>query len=404
MSISLRSRIRQACLLGCVSGAALLAPIVGQASAATYPGGGSTFTGGAEGWKAVSNCQLLNALELPLLCTAGGAYDGTAGAPSGSLATSTNIPLNLIGAFESEVTAESPTFTAVGGGAGLLSFSRSFTPGGLIGINPVFAYAVNVIDTTAKSQQKVFSETLEGEVPFGTETGSLTLIAGHEYKIQIAATTSSSLASIGLLGGEAIGRFDNVTLTGPDATKAPEEPEKGEPGEKGKPGEKGEPGANGGNGTDGKSGSNGTTGAGGSNGTNGSNGTSGSNGTTGEGTNGSGEGAGGVSAARLENAVQSSLLGSATLHGSRLSVKAKCPTAAGATCTISLQGLLSKKKAATAGRKAKVKKAKTKSFALQIKPAARAALRTKSKLMFKETIKVGQSKATLYKTLKLVRK
>ena len=102
--------------------------------------------------------------------------------------------------------------------------------------------------------------------------------------------------------------------------------------------------------------------------------------------------------------VQSSLIGPATLHGTKLSVKAKCPAKAGATCTISLQGMSSRKKPATAGRKAKVKLAKTKNFALTVKPAARATVKTKTKLMFKETIKVGASKVTVYKTLPLIRK
>jgi hypothetical protein len=102
--------------------------------------------------------------------------------------------------------------------------------------------------------------------------------------------------------------------------------------------------------------------------------------------------------------VQSSLIGPATLHGTRLSVKAKCPAKAGATCTISLQGMVSRKKAATAGRRAKVKKAKTKNLALTVKPAARATVRTKNQLMFKESINVGESKVTVYKTLKLIRK
>lgn len=412
VSISLRSRIRQVFLLGCVSGAALLVPAVGQAAAATYPGAGSTFTGSAEGWKAASKCQLLSTLELPLLCTASGAYDGTTGAPPGSFAVATNVPLNLIGAFKSEVTAESPTFTAVGTGAALLSFSRAFAPGGLIALNPQFAYNAYVVDLTTKSKQKVVTETLEGEVPFATQTGSLTLTAGDEYKVEIPVTTSSSLASIGLLGGEAIGRFDNVVLTGPDAPKEEEKPkngqngEKGENGETGEKGSTGEKGATGESGSEGKNGSNGTNGTPGSSGTNGTNGSSGSNGTNGtggEGTNGS-EGAGGVSGARLESAVLAGLVGPVTLHGTKLSVKAKCPSSAGATCTISLQGLLSRKKAATTGRKAKVKKAKVKSFALSVKPAARASVQSKTKLMFKETIKVGQSKATVYKTLKLVRK
>lgn len=84
----------------------------------------------------MSKCQLLSVLEVPLLCTANGAYDGTTGAPAGSFAADTNIPLNLIGAFKSEVVAESPTFTAVEGGVGLLSLSRAFAPGGLIALTP----------------------------------------------------------------------------------------------------------------------------------------------------------------------------------------------------------------------------------------------------------------------------
>lgn len=69
--------------------------------------------------------------------------------------------------------------------------------------------------------------------------------------------------------------------------------------------------------------------------------------------------------------IQSSLIGPATLPGTRLSVKAKCPA---------------------------------KNFALTVKPAARAKVKAKTKMLFKETIKVGGSKASVYKTLKLIRK
>lgn len=83
---------------------------------------------------------------------------------------------------------------------------------------------------TAKSNQKVVSETLEGAVPFATKTGALTLIKGHDYKVEIQATTSSSVASVGALGGEAIGRFDNVVITGPEVAKEEEKPKNGHPG------------------------------------------------------------------------------------------------------------------------------------------------------------------------------
>jgi hypothetical protein len=392
VSISLRSRIRQACLLGCVSGAALLAPIVGQASAATYPSGGSSFTGGAEGWKATpTECKLLGIVEV-LCTTEGTGYDGTAGAPAGSLADKAQIPVSALSLFKAAFVDESPAFTAVAGGSGTLSLSRRFLPGGLLSLTPTFTYTAYLVDKSTGTKQKAITETLGAEAPFATKTGPVSLTAGDTYVVQIEASTTAS-SVLGLLT-ETSSNFDNVVVSGPDPTKEEEKPKNGENGENGAPGEKGAEGQGGSNG------GNGTAGSSGANGANGTSGTNGSNGTTG----GSGEGAGAVSAARLESMMQSSLIGPATLHGTTLSVKAKCPAKAGATCTIALQGMLSRKQAATAGRKAKVKKAKTKNFALTVKPAARATVRTRQQLMFKETIKVGESKATVYKTLQLIRK
>jgi hypothetical protein len=362
--ISLRNRIRQGILLGCVSGAALLIPVFGQASAATYPGGGSTFTGSVEGWKVATSpeksCKALELLEI--LCTNAGDYDGTMGVPAGSYEVKTNVTLNLLGLFKSDVTAESPAFTAVGSGSGSLSLARSFSPGLLLNLGPQFTYTANLVDKTTNTKQKAISETTEGETPFAAKSGAVSLTAGHSYVVQIETTTASTVAALGLLG-EAVGHFDNVSVSGPDAPSNPG----------------GNGGANGGNGGNGGAGE--------------------------EGGGGGKGGAGGVSSDRLESLIRSSsLIGPATLKGNRISVKAKCPTKVNATCTISLQGMLSRKKAATAGRKAKVKVGKTKNFALTVKPAARKVVKTKSKLLFKETVKAGKAKATVYKSIKLVRK
>lgn len=315
MSISLRKRIRRACLIGCVSGAALLVLAVGQASAATYQGGGSTFSGSAEGWKVAASsekkCKLLGLVEL--LCTSGAAYDGTAGAPPGSFAVSTNIPLNVITAFTGEVTVESPAFTAEGSGSGSLSLARAFDPGGLFAVKPQFTYTAYLVDKSTNTKQKAITETLEGAVAFAGKTGGVSLTAGHTYVIQIETIDTSGVASVGLLGGEVIGRFDNVVVSGPNGEGS------------------GGGGGNGGNGGEGGDGSN---------------------------------GGGGASGARLESLIQSSgLIGPAVLKGHRISVKARCPAKVGATCTLSLQGMLGRHKPATAGRKAKVKKGKTKNFA-----------------------------------------
>jgi hypothetical protein len=366
VSISLRKRIRRAFLVGFASGAALLVLAVGSASAATY--GSSTFTGSGEGWKeANSECKLLNLLELPLVCTASGGYDGTAGSPPGSYAVRTNIPLNLIGLFKSEVTAESPSFTASGTGSGTLGLGRSFTPGGLLNLAPSFTYTAYLVDKTTNTKQKAITETVTEEVPFANKVGGVSLVAGHAYDIQIEAETTSTLASIGLLGGEAIGRFDNVSVTGPGGEEPPNNgptPPNGKPGGNGDNGENGEGGGNGANG-----------------------------------------GAGGVSSARLESLIKSSsLIGPAVLKGNKLTVKAGCPKKVGTTCTLTLQGQLTRSKAATSARRARVVEGKRKQFALKVKPAVLAKVKTKKKLLFKESVRVGQAHTTVWKSLKLVRK
>jgi hypothetical protein len=281
---------------------------------------------------------------------ASGAYDATAGNPSGSLADKSEIAVGLLGLFVAEAVETSPTFTADESGGGSLSLEREFENAELASLTPTVEYTANLVDKSNGSKQKAISETV-GATGFAPRQGAVALVAGHSYAIEIDATTKSSTASVGLLGSATF-RLDNVAVTGPG----------------------------------------GGTGGGG----NGGNG--------GEGGNGGGNGAGGVSSARLESLLRSSLIGPAVLKGNRLSVKAKCPAKANATCTLSLQGMLNRHKAATAGRKAKVKKGKTKNFALTVKPAARKKVKAKKKLLFKETVKAGKAKATVYKTLKLVRK
>jgi hypothetical protein len=343
--ISLRKRIRRATLLGCVSGAALLALTVGQASAATYPGGGSTFTGSAEGWTVTGKCPTIPAP----LCVASGAYDSTAGNPSGSLADKTEIAVGLMGLFTAEAVLISPTFTATDSGAGSLSLERQFENAELAALTPTVEYTAYLVDKSDGSKQNPIVETVAA-TGFAPKQGPVALVAGHSYAIEVDATTKSSVASVGLLGSTTF-RLDNVAVTGP--------------------------GAGGGNG-------------GGSNGGDGGNGAN---------------GAGGVSSAQLASVLRSSsLIGPAVLKGNKLTVKAKCPAKLKATCTLRIAGLLSKKKPATASRRARVKQGKKKAFALKVKPAALKKVKAKKKLLFKETAKVGKSKVTIYKTLKLVRK
>lgn len=351
MSISLRKRIRQAALLGCVSGAALLAPTVGQASAAIGPNGSSTFTGGAEGWAGKGACTG----GLTLVCESTVGYDAENGNPAGSLDAKSTILVNAAGVFHSEAAIESPSFMATVGGSATLRLERQFAPGGLLPLTPRAAYTVTLVDQIGGGKQQILTETIETASGFTAESGTAILVAGRTYSVAIATEMNSTVAGVGLLGAADL-RFDNVALT-----------------------------------VAGSGGGGAGEGGGGA----------GGNGNGGNGANG----AGGVSSAQLASILQSSsLIGPAVLKGNKLTVKAKCPAKLKATCTLAITGMLSKKKPATTARKAKVKKAKTKSFVLKVKPAALKKVKTKKKLLFREKARVGKSKATVYKTLKLVRK
>jgi hypothetical protein len=364
VSISLRSRIRQVVLLGCVSGAALLVLAVGQASAASYPNGGSSFSGSSEGWSLESKCTI------GVLCTAEGQYDGTAGNPSGSLDDKTGIGVGLLGLFGSKAVATSPTFTATDSGAGVLSLERQLVNSELLSLIPKVEYTATLVDKTTGNRQQAIAETIEGATgSFAPKQGPIALVAGHNYGIEVAATTTSSLASIALLGGSIDFRLDNIAVIGPA----------------------------GGSGGGGGGGNGGGGGGGGGNG-----GEGGEDIPVGKAANGA---SGGVSSARLESLIRkSSLIGPAILKGNRLTVKAACPKKVGTTCTLTLQGQLTRKKAATTSRRARVKQGKQKQFVLKVKPAAMARVKAKKKLLFKETVRAGKAKTTVWKSLKLVRK
>jgi hypothetical protein len=120
---------------------------------------------------------------------------------------------------------------------------------------------------------------------------------------------------------------------------------------------------------------------------------------------GAGSGNGGsLTDKQLATLMQSSLIGPAILKGNRIFVKAKCPAKVGRACRVSVQGLLKKGKAATTKRTAKIAKGKTKRLVLKVKPKAKAKVAKSKHLLFKETVKAGSAKATVYKQLKLIKR
>lgn len=345
--------------------AALLVFSATAGAATVYPNGGSGFNGSQEGWQASEGQCSIGLLGTLGVCKAKGSYEAGAGNPPGSLAAETEILLNLGGLFKADENFVSPNFTVGEGGSGTLHLDRELVSKNILNLTPSATYTAKLLDRTAQTTSTVLTETVTGsEEAFAGKDGAVTLVPGHVYAIELATETSSSVASVGLAGSSSL-RFDNVALTI------------------------------------------GTASNGGGSGTGGSRGNGGNGGNGGEGSGGSagaGHGSAGISDARLESLIKSSsLAGAATLKGNRLKVRAKCPAKVGATCTLSLQGLLNRHKPATARRRARIKKGKTKNFALVVKPAARKKVRARKRLLFKETVRVGKAKATVYKSLKLVR-
>jgi hypothetical protein len=320
-------------------GAAILLG-TGKANAASYPAGGSTFTGSAEGWKTTNaTCSI----PVPLACSASGEYDGAAGDPPGSLAAKGTVVLNAVGLFKADIAFESPSFTAGEGGLGSLNLQRAFTPSGGLEVTAQLAYSATLVDSTNGQQQKAISETTSGASAFTSKSGAVTLVAGHSYVVVIESEINATLAALST--GSAVAGFDNVSMTGPGG---------------------GGGGGGGGNG-----------GAG-------------------------GNGANGLTNSQLESLIKSSLSGPAIVKGNKIYVKAKCPAKVGVACRVTVQGLLKKGKPATAPRTAKIAKGKSKRLVLKVKPKAKSTIAKRRRLLFKETVKAGKAKATVYKQLKLI--
>jgi hypothetical protein len=339
------TRIRGATAIGGLAIVALVLTLsagANQARAASvYPAGGGTFTGGAQGWEATeASCNV------PALCAASGGYDGANGNPPGSIAANTTIGLNLLTLFKSTVTLQSPDFTVADAGDATLHLDRQFASGSLVDLAPQATYDVTLIDRTAGAKSEVLTESIPAASEFIGKDHAVSVKTGHAYALSIKAETSSTVAGTALLGGTTSLRFDNVALT---------------------------VGASSG-------------GSGGSGG-------------------GSGGGAGsGVSSQQLQSLIGGSLIGPAVLKGNEVIVKAKCPVKVGVACRITLRGMLSRKKPATSSRKAKVAKGKTRKFVLRVKPKGLKKVSQSRRLLFKETVRAGKAKATVYKRLKLVKR
>jgi hypothetical protein len=334
---STRGRLAASCCVA-VAAACLVAGPAAQAATDTYPAGGGTFTGGAQGWQVTdASCNV------PALCTASGGYDGSNGNPPGSFSANTTIALNLLTLFKSTVTLQSPDFTVSSAGDATLHLDRQFVAGSAIDLAPELTYDVTLLDRTADDKSEPLTEALANEPDFVGKDRAVTVKQGHTYAIVITAQTSSTVAGTGLLSGTTSARFDNVSVTVQTAS--------------------------------------------------------------GGGGKGNGGAGGNLTDSRLAALIQGGgLIGPAVLKGNKVSVKVRCPKQVGRTCKIALTGMLTKRKPATTTRKVTVRKGKVKRVVLKVRPKAKAKVAKSKRLLFKERVRAGTAKATVYKRLKLVRR
>jgi hypothetical protein len=346
-----RIRFRSGVLCGalCVALLALAAPA--GAATATYPGGGSGFDGGLEGWTAGdASCS-----PAALACTSEAGYDASAGNPAGSIAARTTVTVNLVGLFKGTATWTSPKFTvpvdAITGAD--VHLDRAFDPGGLVDVAPEATYTVALQDLTSGISSTALSGQLgEGKEAFTADSGSVAVVGGHTYRLSIDTETAQSTAAASLLTGTTTLRFDNVGLAVSSSA-----------------------GGGGGHGSGGKGGG------------------------------GSGSGSSSLTDRRLLALLRAGAGASpVVLEGNRLLVKVNCPAKIGRACRIAAQGLLSKHRPATRTRVVKLKKGKGRRVVLKVKPKARKALAKRKRLLVRQRVRAGGAHATLYKVRKLIRR
>lgn len=348
-----RAMERRAGALGAaVAIVAAMCVLAAGARAATdvYPAGGSGFDGGSEGWTpGGASCS-----PGPVLCSEEAAYDGGAGNPPGSISARTTATANAVQLFSGTAAWDSPRFK-VGGGAvtdARLRLERAFSPGALIDVQPVATYTVTLRDLTSGQQQSLLTESVDSyDTAFAPRAAPASLDVGHVYKLSIQATTTQSVLAASVLTGTTDLRFDNVGFA-----------------------------------VQGSGGAGAGAGGGGANG-------------------GAAAGGGGapLSSARLLSLLRGAGARVASVRGSRLYVKLRCPHEVGRVCRITAQGLIGKRRA-TNKRRVRVRSGRAKRVALRVKRRFRKRVARRRHLRFRERVVVGRAHATVHRRLYLLRR
>lgn len=183
------------------------------AATTTYPAGGSAFDADAQGWTG-SDARCAMTSGVSVLCSASTAYD----AGGQSLATILDVTFNLAGLFEGSGVWTSPSFAIpadadVTGAA--LAFDAAFAVSGIVNLGLTSEVDVTLLDETDAGTTPVATVSLDDrDTAFAPQGGALpagAIEGGHAYRLVFTTTTTSTLASAGLLGRASM-RFDDVAL------------------------------------------------------------------------------------------------------------------------------------------------------------------------------------------------
>jgi hypothetical protein len=344
----------QGAIMSVAACAAALLLFAAPSSAATtevYPTGGGTFQSDLQGWQVTeATCNL------PLICTASGAHDASAGNPAGSASAKTTVILGLINLITSTIAFESPQFTVTKDGTATLSLDRQFVPSQVA--VPGATYTVTLKDVTAGTDDAVHTEELTAASPtFVGQEVAADVTAGHTYAIVVEAETSATV-ELGVLGGANL-RFDNVALS-VEIPDPPADPPTDPPGDD--------------DGNDDEKSSKDDSSSKSS-----------------------------KNSSSSEQTVQQGTTTGVVQNGRRVLVKLSCPARAKKSCRITAQGKL-KGKSVTKRRTVKVAKGKSRIVSLAVKPRFRETVAEQKRLLIVQKVKTGKKTRTFTRSRPLIQR
>lgn len=349
--LSIKRRPRGAIVSIAACAAALLL-FAAPATAATevYPTGGGTFQSDLQGWQVTEE-----SCNLPVICTASGAHDASAGNPPGSATAETTVILGLVSLITSTITFESPQFTVAKDGTATLSLDRQFVPSQVA--VPSATYTVTLKDITAGADDVVHTEELTAASPtFVAQEVTVDVDAGSTYAIAIEAETSATV-EFGLLGGANL-RFDNVALS-VETPDPPVDPPT-DPGDDGKDGNDGN-------------------------------------------TDSSSKSTSKNSSSSNQTTTQQGTTTGLVQNGRRVLVRLSCPARAKKSCRITAQGKLAGK-SVTKRRTVKIAKGKSRVVSLRVKPRFREVVAERKRLQILQKVKTGKRTRTFTRSRPLIQR